>query len=467
MKLKHILFFIVIFISLCASSKQSTMGTEGSWLGMLPIEATGQEIHIIFNIEKKDDVYSVVMHDPDNVSLYNDATINIGDSIKIQIDTWGITFSGKQTSDSIIEGVYSQMGYRQTLQLKKQKKNLTFRRPQTPGRENKSYRQELEYIINPNAKGVELSGVFCRPLKGDKFPVAILIHGSGQLDMDETIAEHKTFYVISDYLAKRGVAVFRYDKRGVGASLGNYMMATSEDFASDTEAIIEHLKTRKDVDQENIGLIGHSEGGMIALMLGAKRKDISYIVSMAGTGISGEELYATQREDFAKAQNLPDSIRNRNIALSKKVDSIIESTPLDSIKKNLNHYVNLLLEEKERNNDMKRYSITKYLVTMILTWTRFMRNYDPTDNLKKITCPVFAINGEKDIQVLADRNLSRIESLIKEGGNRDVTIKKYPNLNHLFQHCKTGNINEYAWIEETISPEVLDDMGNWIEAKTE
>lgn len=466
MKLKHILYFAIVFLSIPACSKQSPTTPEGSWLGMLPFEGTGLDIHIIFNIEKKDSAYTVVMHDPDNMSLANKATINIGDSIRIQTEKLGITFSGKQTSDSIIEGVYYQMGHRQALQLKKQNKALTFNRPQTPGRENKNYRQELEFIANPKAKGVELNGIFSRPLEGEKFSVAILIHGSGQLDMDETIADHKIFYVISDYLAKRGIAVFRYDKRGVGSSLGNYAVATSEDFASDVEAIIDYLKTRKDVDPNKIGLIGHSEGGIIAFMLGAKRKDISYIVSMAGTGISGKELFATQREHLSKVLNLSDSIRAKNKELIERIEKITETVPYDSIMKNLNHYVDLLLEDNDRKDELKRDGMTKSICSMALPWRIFINDYDPTENLKKIACPVFAINGEKDAQVFADRNLSSIDSLVREGGNKDVTVKKYPDLNHLFQHCKTGNMSEYAWIEETISPEVLDDIGNWIEKRT-
>ena len=187
---------------------------------------------------------------------------------------------------------------------------------------------------------------------------------------------------------------------------------------------------------------------------------------MAGTGISGKELYETQQEDFSMLQNLSDSLKKKNEVLIKRIEEITETVPYDSIMKNLNHYVDLLLDENERKDEQKRYGMTKSLVTMALPWTIFMRNYNPTENLKKITCPVFAINGEKDVQVIADRNLSSIDSLIKEGGNKDVMIKKYPNMNHLFQHCKTGRMNEYAWIEETISPEVLDDMGDWIEERT-
>lgn len=465
MKLKHILPFTFILLFQYACTKQPPMSLEGSWLGMLPIEGSNQNIHLVLNIEKKDSVYTVVMHDPDNMSINNKATISIADSIRIQTEKWGISYSGKQTSDSVIEGVYSQMGYVKNIQLKKQKEPLTFNRPQTPGKENKNYRQELEHIANPKAKGVELSGVLSRPLEGDKFPVAILIHGSGQLDMDETIAGHKIFYVISDYLAKKGIAVFRYDKRGVGSSLGKYIDATSEDYASDVEAIIDHLKTRKDVDKEKIGLIGHSEGGIIAFMLGAKRKDISFIISMAGLGVSGKELYETQSQDISDAYNLSDSIKKANLDLTKKIEAITETVPYDSIMKNLNYYVDLLLDDNDKKDGMKRYGITNSLVTMALPWTKFTMSYDPTENLKRVSCPVFAINGVKDVQVAADRNLSQIDSLIKKGGNKDVTIKKYPDLNHMFQHCKTGNTNEYAWIEETISPEVLDDMGNWIEKR--
>lgn len=467
MKTKNILFIIAALLTAFSCSSQTANNPEGSWMGLLPIDGTDKDIRIVFNIEKQDSIYKVVMHDPDNMSLNNEGTINVNDTIRIKIKNGYINFTGVLKNTTTIEGIYSQMGYNKNVELIKQTPPLMFNRPQTPVWENK-YIQEIVYIPNPKAKGVKLNGIFSRPTEGSNFPVAILIAGSGPLDMDETIAEHKIFYVISDYLVKRGIAVLRYDKRGAGNSLGRFATATSEDFTSDAEAIIEYLKTRDDIDKSKIGLIGHSEGGEVSFIIGAMRKDISYIVSMAGPGISGRELADTQRQDFSAMQSMSDSVKNINKILVEKTGKIAETIPFDSIMKNMEKYALQIINEipEMKNDDMTKFRIINSLYNIASPRMQFLLKYDPEENLKKINCPVFAINGEKDIQVNADRNLGRIDSLIKSNGNKDVTVKKYPNLNHMFQHCETGYMDEYAWIEETISPEVLDDISNWILEKT-
>jgi len=464
MKARHIIFLIVLYAIFQPCTGQTQKSIEGSWMGLLPVESSDRNIHVIFNIEKQDNTYKVVMHDPDNMSLNTEGTIAVDDSVRINIRKGYIKFTGFLKNETTIDGTYSQMGYNKNIELIKQKTPLTFNRPQTPNVHSNDYKAEAVTIENTSAKDVKLNGILSYPTEGDNFPVAILIAGSGNLDMDETIADHKIFFVISDYLVKKGIAVLRYDKRGSGKSTGRFDLATTEDFASDVEAVIEYLKTKPFLNKQKIGVIGHSEGGEISFMLGAKRNDISYIVSMAGPGISGKELADTQIRDFANMNNFNDSIKDVNKRLSKALDEVAEAVPYDSIVHNIRHYASLVIKgiPEMKDDDITRYRVIISLINMASPRMRFLLKYDPTENLKKVTCPVFAINGEKDIQINADRNLSRIDSLIRSNGNKHVTIKKYPDLNHLFQHSKTGHLDEYAWIEETISLEVLEDISNWI-----
>lgn len=460
------LFTILICLLVQSSCGEQPLkkDLEGSWLGILPIDGSDKKVHVIFDIEKQDSIYSIVMHDPDNLSMNNFTTIQINDSIRIKTKNFDISYSGIQKNDTLIEGIYSQMNYRKEVKLIKQNPPLTFARPQTPTREDINYMREIAIIENPKAKGVELDGILSYPKNGTDLPAVILIAGSGALDKEETIANHKTFLVLSHYLVNKGIAVLCYDKRGAGKSTGNHIMATTEDFASDVEAAIEYLKTKKNINKEKIGLIGHSEGGVIAFMLAAKRHDLDFIISMAGVGVKGEDLFRVQSQRLFSEYNASDSVREVNNMIYERAEEIAATVPFESIGKNLEKYISQILEGRQdlMDNKMSRQQVGKTLFQIALPWSQFMMKYDPTENLKKITCPVFAINGEKDMQVVADSNLSVIDSLIKSNGNKDVTIKKYPGLNHLFQHCQTGAMSEYAWIEETISPEVLDDMGDWI-----
>ena len=244
--------------------------------------------------------------------------------------------------------------------------------------------------------------------------VVLLVSGSGQQNRDEELFEHKPFLVIADYLARQGIATLRYDDRATGASVGGEVKnATTEDFSRDAAAGLDFLRGRKAFAK--IGLLGHSEGGSIAFMLAAKKKT-DFIVTLAGPGVKGDTLLAAQG--------------NRILSLS--------GMPAD------------MTVEKYRQQQ----------AVQEMPWIKWFIDYDPSDDIRQTRCPVFALNGERDCQVISSQNLTAIQKLLPK--SKQNLIKEYPALNHLFQHSTTGLVAEYGQIEETISPEVLSDIAQWI-----
>ena len=273
------------------------------------------------------------------------------------------------------------------------------------------------------------------------------------------------FYVLTDLLhpSREGIAVLRYDDRGTAYSTGNFSTATTKDFADDAMAGVKFLKTHKKINPNKIGIIGHSEGGSIAPMLAAKSKDIAFIVMLAGPGLSGSKTLILQRYYINKTMLMDEKTLNSDTLLWKKIYSVIET---EKDNKKAGEKIKFLLLESSPDSIKKDkkilFELNKTIYQLTTPWIRFFITYNPQDDLKKVKCPVLALNGEKDLQILPKQNLAAIETALKKAGNKDYTIKEIPELNHLFQHCKTGSPTEYANIEETISPEVLEIMTNWI-----
>ena len=302
-----------------------------------------------------------------------------------------------------------------------------------------------------------------------------MISGSGQQNRDEEILGYHPFLVLSDYLTRRGIAVLRVDDRGAGGSTGNFSEATSEDFAGDVLAGIEYLKSRKELDPSRIGLIGHSEGGLIAPIVAVESNDVAFIVMMAGPGITGEEILYFQSDLISRAEGIDDETISRNNVLMKNIYSVIKEEQNDTVaaeklQKLLMDEVANMSEEEKRNSgyseDALEAQVNAQVQSLISPWMRFFLTYDPAPTLMKVKCPVLAINGEKDLQVPPEENLKAIEEALKAGGNRDYTVKELPGLNHLFQTAETGSPSEYARINETISPAALELIGDWILEKT-
>lgn len=338
-------------------------------------------------------------------------------------------------------------------------------RPQEP-KEPFNYISEDIVFTNYASDSIQLAGTITLPKNIKNPPVAILISGSGAQNRNEELLGHKPFLVISDYLTNHGIAVLRYDDRGVGESKGNFQTATTFDFATDVEAAITYLKSRNDIDKTKIGLIGHSEGGLIAPIVASRNKDIVFIVLLAGPGLNGADILITQTRKAAELAGTPEGFIDENEKLASIIYEIIRiNTDEDIIKTKITKALN----DYKTNYPLSVLApyITPVMIEQQLSilnsdWLCNFIRTEPKDYLEKTMCPVLALNGSKDFQVLPDINLEVIKNALEKAGNKDVTIKKIAGLNHLFQTAETGSMQEYEKIEETFSPIALELIKNWI-----
>jgi len=341
----------------------------------------------------------------------------------------------------------------------------TVNRPQEP-KPPFPYRAE-EVVYENEAAGVTLAGTLTLPEGEGPFPAALMITGSGAQDRDETLFQHKPFWVIADHLTRRGVAVLRVDDRGVGGSTtgDDPESATSEDFVGDVLAGVAFLAKREEIAHDKIGLIGHSEGGVIAPMAAARSKDVAFIVLLAGTGIRGDELLMLQNELISRADGMDEEELQRGLALNRKLFALVldDTLPSEERKKAMREVV-------ESSPDLSEGKVGEQEVQAILEqlatpWIQWFLRHDPGPVLEKVRCPVLALNGTLDLQVPCEVNLSTIEAALERGENPDHEVHAFEALNHLFQHCETGQLKEYGHIEETFSLEVLEVLSTWITAR--
>jgi len=339
------------------------------------------------------------------------------------------------------------------------------RRPQTP---EKPYPYaEVPLQIENTAGKVTLAGTLTIPRGVGPFPGVVLISGSGPQDRDETILGHKPFLVLADDLTRRGIAVLRVDDRGVGGSSGKTMSSTSEDFTGDVLAEVDALKTRPEIDPRKIGLIGHSEGGLIAPMVASRSSDVAFIVLMAGPGLPGEQILRRQGELITRAMGGDDQALHRQQDLQRRMLDIVKAEPdpnraaerLRAVFKESR--AALTDDEKKQAGDTTAASEAQIQLAAS-PWLRFYITYDPRTALEKVRCAVLALNGEKDLQVAPRENLDAIAGALRAGGNTRFQVRELPSLNHLFQTCRTGSVTEYGTIEETLAPEVLKAIGDWV-----
>lgn len=332
------------------------------------------------------------------------------------------------------------------------------RRPQEPKPPFPYKAEEVSY--ENKAAGVTFAGTLTLPEGTGPFPAVLLISGSGAQDRDESIFQHRPFLVIADHLTRQGIAVLRVDDRGVGGtSAGNDPEnATTEDFVGDAICGVDFLRQRKEIAKGQIGLIGHSEGGVIAPMASVRDERIAYIILLAGTGVRGDQLLMRQNELISRASDTDEEEIQTGLALNRKLFDVILRDDLDSAGQAAE--IKKILETTE---DMDQDQADQIKVQLGNRWIQWFIRHDPVPTLEKVQIPVLALNGTLDLQVPCQENLDAIKAALQRGGNRDHETIAYPSLNHLFQHCETGAITEYATIEETFSTEVLDKMTSWIQ----
>jgi fermentation-respiration switch protein FrsA (DUF1100 family) len=462
--------FSILLISLLTTISLSAQDITGQWNGVLKVQGT--QLRLVLNITKTDNGISSTMDSPDQGAKgIPTTTTGFENSIlKITIASAKIEYEGTLGQDNVIVGTFKQGGQSFPMNLSKEKiEKEKLIRPQEPIIPYPYYSEDITFE-NKKA-GINLAGTLTLPNKDGVFPVVILISGSGPQNRDEELLGHKPFLVLSDYLTKNGIAVLRYDDRGTALSKGDFKSATSVDFATDVESAIEYLKSRKEINKKKIGLIGHSEGGLIAPMVASKSKDVAFIVLLAGTGIQGDQLLLLQQRLIGKVSGVSDEdLQKTELTNRKAFDIVNKSTSLEQLKTYLTTYIKQEMKDNpsaEKPQGMTDDDFVKMQVNQIANpWMLYFIKYNPTPALTKVKCPVLAINGEKDLQVPPKENLNAIKKALAKGGNKKVTIKEVPNLNHLFQECKTGSPDEYATIEQTFSPTALTEILMWLQIHT-
>jgi len=414
MKSVILTFFLALVTLTGLAQVQPTTALLGSWSGKLnegPMSLT-----IVLHLEQADGYVKISMDSPDqgakDIPVFKEYLSD--DSLSVKVQQIGMTYSAR-LKDGKLDGTFSQNGFSTSLVLTKGAPEV--KRPQMP---EPPYPYETEEVTFRNeADGATLAGTLTWPVGYNKQSkqrptVVLLVTGSGQQNRDEELFNHKPFLVIADYLARQGIATLRYDDRATGASVGgDAENATTENFSRDAAAGLMFLRNMKAFGK--VGLLGHSEGGLIAFMLGAQKKT-DFIVSLAGPGVKGDTLLVAQG----------------------------------------NHI--LTLSGQPADMTVEKYRQQPTLQQM--RWLQWFIDYDPSADIRNTRCPVFALNGDRDCQVIASQNLKAIQQLLPH--SRQNLVKEYPALNHLFQHCTTGLPTEYGQIEETIAPEVLDDIVQWI-----
>jgi hypothetical protein len=473
---------LVAAVVVCFAGQLKAQDVTGSWIGAIPV--SGIKLHLVFNVKKVDTGYTATFDSPDQKAF------GIGcSSIKVKKDSLFIgiaiihgSYSGIFAGKDSINGTFQQgaaklpLGIKRISEAEKNSLSKDKIRPQTPKPPYGYHSEEVEY---DNAdKSLHYGATFTRPEGDGKYPAVIIISGSGTQDRDGTMLGHKPYWVLADYLTKNGIAVLRVDDRGAGkSSLGaDINNKTSIDFSHDVETSLNYLETRPDVDKKHLGLIGHSEGGMIAPMVAARRKDVAFIVLWGGPGISGAQILAEQSALGLKEKGL-DSV---SVEAYKKLHfSILSLFATSATQADLDQQIPPVFEAWKKNqtqNTLNTLNIPNSTMDNILKsydtmfnfgWLRFFISYDPATGLSKVKCPVLAINGEKDTQVNATENLGRIKTVLTKSGNKDFEVEAIPGLNHLLQTANTGDVSEYEGISETMSPVALNIICRWIKLHTQ
>lgn len=452
---RALIFLVVAAISAAACQAQEVTSSE-SWSGKIALG--GQNLNIGFAIKHLPDGKQICTMDVPEQGARDipvELKKNDADSLLISIPALRASYKGRRLAADNIEGIFTQNGMSFSLNLKAE--GIQLRRPQIP-LPPFAYTTE-EVVFRNEAEGATLSGTLTYPVNFERYnkhevPVVLLITGSGGQNRDEEVFDHKPFLIIADFLAKNGIASLRYDDRGVGKSTGPTAGITTENNLADAEAGILFLRSLKKFGK--IGVIGHSEGGTIAFMMGAKGS-VDFLISLAGSAANGIDVIVGQNEAAMQLQGVPQSlISDYAAALRLVYRDRTNDVPIA----NPSHYI----EEMCNSNHLTLPANLKVNLEKCITyggeWLTWFLKYNPADAIRQITCPAMALNGDLDMQVLSKDNLPVIKENLPD--NDISLIKEYHGLNHLFQNCTPSTALSYGAIEQTISEEVLSDMANWI-----
>ena len=405
-------------------------------------------MEMAFNIKAAEKGFSATLDVPAQgaFDVPVDKTVFQDNHLQLTLSAMGASYSGTLKGEAI-EGEFTQHGMAFPLNLARGEKETPKARPQDP-QPPFNYRAE-EVTFTNKKEGNTLAGTLTIPEGDGPFPALVLVSGSGQQNRNEELMNHRPFWVIADYLSRRGVAVLRYDDRGMGGSTGEVLNATSLDFSYDAEAAFDYLLNRKEINASEIGILGHSEGGIINFMVAERRPEVAFLVSLAGPAVNGIEVLKEQQAAILRAQGMSEEMVQFSGNANVQMFDIIEAS---SSREEADTLLRQLLKGWGYNEELTEQTVGQ----MASPWMYYFLKYDPTDAIVKTNCPALLLNGSKDLQVLASQNFPAYERIIAEHGKTNLTLRELPDLNHLFQHCETGSPTEYVEIEETISPEVLE-----------
>jgi uncharacterized protein len=424
----------------------------GLWAGHFPAPAA--PLQVVFYLEPTPTGFMGTLNSPDQAG----AVIPLSKvewkepDLCVQAPRIGMEYTGKITADGAgFTGVWKQEGVSYPLELRRISRVEDVPRPQIP-RAPFPYREEAVTFPSP-APCVTLAGTLTLPPGAGPHPAVALIGGSGPNGRDEVLLRHPVFLVWADYLTRRGLAVLRYDKRGVGESTGSFEAVAGKDLADDAEGAWQFLRSRPDLDPARIGLVGHSEGSTLAPMVAAAHPGVAFLALAGAPGVPGDQLLLVQKEAVGRVAGTSEAELAAERAQGEAVDAMIHR---EKDSPALEGDLQQLLQDQ---HVPQAAQAAKAIAT---PWFRSFMTTDPQPFLEKVTCPVLALTGGLDLQVPAAQNLPRLEAALRTAGNPDVTIVVLPGLNHLLQEAKTGSPVEYGEIEQTASPAALAVLGDWL-----
>ena len=461
-------YLYVCIIALCMTCTVAARNVTGRWTGKLQVP--GGELTLVLRIQDGPDGKLLAFMDSPDQGADNipcDSVVYSEPHLKVVIASIGGRYEATLDGDTL-RGQFIQGGLSLPLVLTPSaEEDRSTLRPQEPKPPYPYQVEEVRFVNSTD--GDTLAGTLTLPTSPGPHRAVVMITGSGPQDRDERIMNHRPFLVWADALTRLGIAVLRYDDRGTGASTGNFSEATTADFARDVEAAVDYLRSRKEIDNQRIGLIGHSEGGIIAPMVAVSRpKDVSFIVLLAAPGLRGDSILLMQSEVISRRSHTPDSIREATTQLNRSLFALLvpPTTDEEALRQSLAEVLRDAFFDgplaPPMSHEQVELAINLEMEMLTAPWMRDFLRYDPVPMLSRVQCPVLAVQGNEDVQVPAAANLPIVEKALTLHGNKAVTVKEFSGLNHMLQHCQTCLPDEYGEIRETISPEVLQFVGEWI-----
>lgn len=464
------LFTLSISLFVCLATTLAQPAFEGSWEGVLKIQ--GMELPLVVHLNNNKTGYVGKFDSPKQKAFGIPlSTVQVaGDTLVFTVTEAQIRYQGVWVEGDSVVGTFTQAGRGMAMNLRRQiagkgtAEPLPVVRSQNPAKPYPYNSKEVK-IKNKDAK-LQLAATLSMPKGKGPFPAAILISGSGPQNRNSEVFDHQPFLVLSDYLTRKGIAVLRYDDRGVAGSTGDFNSATSADFATDAAAAYDFLAKTKGIDKQKIGFIGHSEGGMIAPLAFELRPKAGFVVLLAGVGIPVNELLMEQLQAVGSTEGLSQATIDSQMLINKSIFSWLKQLPVEQAKDSIETLFNKALKklpigdvEARQQLELQQKSALK---TYTDPWFLYFIQYEPAAALAKVSCPVLALNGDKDVQVIAESNLAGIQAALQKGGNSQVQIEALAGLNHLFQPSKTGAVSEYAEIDITFDEATMQKISDWI-----